>query len=193
MKSTDEKVKYEWTVNDKKIKGNDDCYKISDNGVLSIQEFEKKYEGNYVCTLSTASKPKMSLSTQVQVNLKGKETYYVPLHNYQECFCALDVPEKFDSKMNTNRFILFLNANGISYNVCKRLEGETVVFKSTVDNTSITCAYFLPGCDITAEEFNLESYDLWSKEIQLSWKEKPALKKLIGKSPQLYRDYVGST
>ena len=74
MKSTDEKVKYEWTVNDKKIKGNDDCYKISDNGVLSIQEFEQKYEGRYVCTLSTASKPVMSLSTQIQVNLKGKET-----------------------------------------------------------------------------------------------------------------------
>ena len=73
VKSTDEKVKYEWTVNDKKIKGNDDCYKISDNGILSIQEFEQKYEGKYVCTLSTASKPVMSLSTHIQVNLKGKE------------------------------------------------------------------------------------------------------------------------
>ena len=47
---------------------------------------------------------------------------------------------------------------------------------------------FLPECDITADDFNLGSYDLWSKEIQLSWKEKPAIKKLIGKSPQLYRD-----
>ena len=75
VKSTNEKVKYEWSVDDKKIKENDDCYKISDTGVLSIQEFEKKYEGKYVCTLSTASKPVMSLSTQVQVNLKGKEMY----------------------------------------------------------------------------------------------------------------------
>ena len=74
VKSTDEKVKYEWSVNDKKIKENDDCYKISNNGVLSIQEFEKKYEGTYVCTLSTVSQPVVSVSTQVQVNLKGKET-----------------------------------------------------------------------------------------------------------------------
>ena len=74
VKSTKEKVKYEWSVDDKKINENDDCYKISDNGVLSIQEFERKYEGTYVCTLSTASQPMMSVSTQVQVNLKGKET-----------------------------------------------------------------------------------------------------------------------
>ena len=73
VKSTNEKVKYEWSVDDKKIKENDNYYKISDNGVLSIQEFERKYEGTYVCTLSTASQPMVSVSTQVQVNLKGKE------------------------------------------------------------------------------------------------------------------------
>ena len=74
VKSINEKVKYEWSVDNMKIKESDDCYKISDNGVLSIHEFERKYEGTYVCTLSTASKPVMSLSTQVQVNLNGKET-----------------------------------------------------------------------------------------------------------------------
>ena len=57
----------------------------------------------------------------------------------------------------------------------------------------LLCTCFLPECDITADDFNLGSYDLWSKEVQLSWKEKTALKKLIGKSPQLYRDCVGST
>ena len=129
VKSTNEKVTYEWSVNDKKIKENDDCYKISDEGVLSIQEFEKKYEGTYVCTLSTASQPIISISAQVQVHLKGKETYYVPLHISQECFCALDPPDKFDSKMNNNKFLLLLNVNGISYKVCKKLEGETVFFQ----------------------------------------------------------------
>ena len=73
VKSTNEKVKYEWSFDDKKIKENDNYYKISDNGVLSIQEFERKYEGTYVCTLSTASQPMVSVSTQVQVILKGKE------------------------------------------------------------------------------------------------------------------------
>ena len=128
MKSTNEKVKYEWSVDNKKIKESDDCYKISDNGVLSIQEFERKYEGTYVCTLSTASQPMVSVSTQVQVNLKGKETYYVPLHISQEYFCALDPPDKFDSKMNNNNFYLLLNMNGISYKVCKKLDGETAFF-----------------------------------------------------------------
>jgi hypothetical protein len=43
-----------------------------------------------------------------------------------------------------------------------------------------TIVSFLPDFEITADDFNLSSYDLWSKEVQLSWKEKPALKKLIG-------------
>ena len=49
---------------------------------------------------------------------------------------------------------------------------------------------FLPDCDIKADDFNLVSYDLWSKEVQLTWKEKSALEKLIGKSPQLYIETV---
>jgi hypothetical protein len=54
------------------------------------------------------------------------------------------------------------------------------------DNTTISkCACVLPDCDITADDFNLTSYDLWSQEVQLSWKEKPALKRLIGKSLQI--------
>ena len=112
----------------------------------------------------------------------------MPLYISQECFCALDPPEKFDSKMNNNSFFLLLNVNGIPYKVCKKLEGETIVFKSILDNIiSITIILMCPECDITAKDFNLGSYDLWSKEIQLSWKEKPALKKLIGKYQQLYR------
>ena len=52
----------------------------------------------------------------------------MPLHISQECFCALDPPDKFDSKMNNNNFFLLLNMNGISYKVCKKLEGETAFF-----------------------------------------------------------------
>ena len=33
-------------------------------------------------------------------------------------------PERFDYEMKSNKFFLFLNANGISYEVCRKLEGE---------------------------------------------------------------------
>lgn len=39
-------------------------------------------------------------------------------------FAAL--PEKFDHNMKDDEFSLFLNANGISYKVCKKLKGETI-------------------------------------------------------------------
>ena len=64
----------------------------------------------------------------------------MPLHISQECFCSLDPPDKFDSKMNNNNFFLLLNVNGISYKVCKKLEGEIFffLFNNVLDNTSIT-------------------------------------------------------
>ena len=75
VKSTSEKVKYEWWIDDERIKEDDDRYKISDTGVLSIHEFEKCFEGQYKCIFSTTSEPVMSVSTQVQLSLTGKETY----------------------------------------------------------------------------------------------------------------------
>ena len=75
VKSIGEKVKYEWLIDGKKIKENDDRYKISDTGVLSIQEFEKHLEGDYTCIFSSASEPLMLVSAQVQLNLTGKEFY----------------------------------------------------------------------------------------------------------------------
>ena len=73
VKSIDEKVKYEWWIDDERIEEDDDHYKISDTGVLSIQEFEKQLEGDYICILSSASVPLMLVSAQVQLNLTGKE------------------------------------------------------------------------------------------------------------------------
>ena len=79
--------------------------------------------------------------------------------------------------MKTNKFLLLLNANGISYKVCKKLKG--MIYKTTVILNSMSL--FLPEYDITANDFNLSAYDLWPQELQLTWKEKPALKSLIGK------------
>ena len=44
------------------------------------------------------------------------------------------------------------------------------------------CACFISDCNITANDFNLTSYDSWSQEAPLTLKEKSALKSLIGKS-----------
>ena len=75
VKSIDEKVKYEWWIDDERIEEDDDRYKISDTGVLSIQEFEKHLEGDYTCIFSSTSEPLMLVSAQVQLNLTGKEIY----------------------------------------------------------------------------------------------------------------------
>ena len=71
VKSSNEKVKYEWWVDDERIKEDDDHYKISDTGVLLIHEFEKCLEGQYACIISTTNKPMMSVSAQVQLSLTG--------------------------------------------------------------------------------------------------------------------------
>jgi hypothetical protein len=34
-----------------------------------------------------------------------------------------EFPEDFSTKMSKNEFLLFINANGIRYNVCKKLKG----------------------------------------------------------------------
>ena len=82
MKSGDEKVNYEWWVDDERVQGDDDRYKmISDTDVLSIQEFEKSYEGNYKCILSTTNEPVMSVSAQVQLKLTGKQAYTYTYNN----------------------------------------------------------------------------------------------------------------
>ena len=73
-KTANKKVKYEWWVDDKRIKEGD-RYKISDTGVLSIEEFEKSYGGNYKCILSTTNEPVMSVSAHMQLKMTGKQTY----------------------------------------------------------------------------------------------------------------------
>ena len=77
VKNNDEKLLYEWWFDDEEIEEDDDRYNVSDNGVLSIQEFEKDYEGTYRCIVFTTSQPVMSVSTEVQLNLTGKRGIYI--------------------------------------------------------------------------------------------------------------------
>ena len=41
-----------------------------------------------------------------------------------KCFYVTVPPEIFDPNMKMNKFLLFLNAHGISHKVCKLLKGE---------------------------------------------------------------------
>ena len=104
---------------------------MNDSGELSIQEFEKDYEEKYKLVVSTFSEPVMSVSTEVQLKLTGKTVLnqWVAYCNTYKIFLITDPPEKFDPKMKRNKFPLFLNANGISYEVCKLLKGERLMNK----------------------------------------------------------------
>ena len=48
-------------------------------------------------------------------------------------------PEIFDSKMRLSKFLLFLNANGISYEVCKMLKGERLINKIDTATDDLLC------------------------------------------------------
>ena len=50
-----------------------DRYKVNESGILTIQDFEKSFEGKYKCIVSTTSHPVMSVSMEVQLHLIGNE------------------------------------------------------------------------------------------------------------------------
>ena len=72
VKSSDKRLQYQWWFEDEEIEEDDERYKLNDSGVLSIQEFEKYYEGKYKLLVSTFSEPVMSVSTEVQLKLTCK-------------------------------------------------------------------------------------------------------------------------
>ena len=39
-------------------------------------------------------------------------------------FYCTESPEEFSTKMSNKQFLLYLNANGIYYDVCKKLKGK---------------------------------------------------------------------
>ena len=72
VKSSDEKLQYKWLVDGKEIEKDGERYKLKESGVLSIQDFEKEVEGQYQCIISTTSKPVLSVSTELQLQLTSK-------------------------------------------------------------------------------------------------------------------------
>ena len=74
LKSSDEKLKYEWSLDNERIE--EERYKLRELGVLSIQHFEKSYEGTYKCVLLSCYNPVMSVSIEMQLHLRGKEQHH---------------------------------------------------------------------------------------------------------------------
>ena len=72
VKHSDEKVQYKWLVDDEEIEEDNGRYKLTESGVLSIQEFESELEGNHRCVISTTSQPVLSVTTEVQLQLTGR-------------------------------------------------------------------------------------------------------------------------
>ena len=49
----------------------------------------------------------------------------------------------FDPKMRLSKFLLFLNANGISYEVCKMLKGERLMNKIGTATDDLLCLLYI--------------------------------------------------
>ena len=96
--------------------------------------------------------------------------------------------------MSKKEFLLFLNANGIPYKVCKMLQGKIreIELSSHVDYAVATAWYqhrnsavlilitsFIEN-EIIAKKFNLSSYEYWSPHLELTAMEMNDLQHLLG-------------
>jgi hypothetical protein len=73
--SSNDQLKYQWSriINEGEEKIEDDeCFKNSDSDTMVIGGFEVKYAGIYRCVISTSSRPVVSMSAEVELNLPGK-------------------------------------------------------------------------------------------------------------------------
>ena len=91
-------------------------------------------------------------------------------------YCT-EPPEDFSVEMSDRQFLLYLNANGIYYDVCKKLKG-----KIEIHNVRYIVLVYLNLIEnrITPKEFNLSSYESWSLDLNLTSIEKNALLSLLG-------------
>ena len=73
--SSSDQLKYQWSriIKDEgeNIEDNE-CFKNSNSKVMMIDGFEGKYAGTYRCVISTSSRPVVSISAEVELDLPGK-------------------------------------------------------------------------------------------------------------------------
>jgi hypothetical protein len=53
----------------------------------------------------------------------------IPALRNELLFLYTEPPEEFSTKMSSEQFLLYLNANGIDYDVCKKLEGKLEIHR----------------------------------------------------------------
>jgi hypothetical protein len=73
--SSSDQLKYEWSriISEEEEKIEDkESFKHSDSQTLVIDGFEVKYAGIYRCVISTSSRPVVSMSAEVELDLPGK-------------------------------------------------------------------------------------------------------------------------
>jgi hypothetical protein len=129
--SSSDQLKYQWSriINEGEEKIEDkESFKDSDSQALVIDGFEVKYAGIYRCVISTSSRPVVSMSAEVELDLPGKLIARcidsIPTLRNELLFLYTEPPEEFSTKMSNKQFLLYLNTNGIYYDVCKKLEGK---------------------------------------------------------------------
>ena len=119
-------LKYRWTriIKEQQEKLEDEeCFKNIDSNILVINDFESRYAGTYRCVISSSNKPTVSMSAEVELDLPGK---LIARFNGIPAFYVYytEPPEEFSTKMSDGLFMLYLNANGIHYDVCKKLKSK---------------------------------------------------------------------
>ena len=72
--SSSDQLKYQWSIvnEGEEISKDEECFKNSDTATLTIDSFESKYAVTYRCVISTSSRPVVSMSAEVELDLPGK-------------------------------------------------------------------------------------------------------------------------
>ena len=73
--SGNDQFRYQWSIvkdEEEIITEGEECFKNSDTNTLVIDCFESKYAATYQCLISSSSRPVVSMSAVVELNLPGK-------------------------------------------------------------------------------------------------------------------------
>ena len=136
--SSSDQLQYQWSriINDEEEKIEDNEYfKNSNSKVMVIDGFESKYAGTYQCVISTSSRPIVSMSAEVELDIPGKLVINVMIIVFQALlmtFYYTEPPEEFSTEMSDRQFLLYLNTKGIYYDICKKLRGTIEIHNVTL-------------------------------------------------------------
>ena len=136
--SSSDQLLYRWSriiCEKEEIIKDEECFRNSDTSTLTIDCFESKHVGTYQCVITSSSRPVVSTSVEMELDLPGKINAHarcsvvsaVEYSHFKKMniFLYTEPPEDFSPEMSNRKFLLFLNTNGVCYKVCKILKGIT--------------------------------------------------------------------